>query len=145
MNRKALSPVIASVILAGMVLVIGAGVWSYSYSAASAMANDYADDTIEMVNSIIERFCIEKVHYDNTTETIELWVYNYGKIRLIADITVKIDGNSYETSDVSIASMELRYVSVDVSAELGLSSYDDVIIEIITERNNQEYMTYYVP
>ncbi len=79
-SRRALSPVIASVILSGMVLVIGAGVWSYSYGAASVMANDYSDMTLEMVHTIAERFCIEKVHYDSTTEDIHVWVYNYGKI-----------------------------------------------------------------
>ena len=144
-SRRALSPVIASVILSGMVLVIGAGVWSFSYGAASAMASDYSDTTIDMVHTIAERFSIEKVHYDSSTETIHVWVYNYGTISTSFDVTIKIDGSIYEEFDNSLASKELKQVTIDISAELGLSSYENVIIEIVSERSNTEFMTYYVP
>ncbi len=144
-SRRGLSPVIASVILSGMVLVIGAGVWSYSYGAASVMANDYSDMTLEMVHTIAERYCIEKVHYDSSTEEIHVWIYNYGKIAINVDVTLKIDGNAYSAVDNSLGSTELKQVTIDVSAESGLASYEDVIIEIVSERSNVEFMTYYVP
>lgn len=144
-SRKALSPVIASVILSGMVLVIGAGVWSYSYGAASVMANDYSDMTLEMVHTLAERFCIEKVHYDSSTEEIDVWIYNYGSISLTADVTLKIDGNSYSSVDNTLGSTELKQVTIDVGAEGGLAAYEGVIIEIVSDRSNMEFMTYYVP
>ena len=144
-SRRGLSPVIASVILSGMVLVIGAGVWSYSYGAASSMASDYSDTTIEMVHTIAERFCIEKVHYDSSTEDIQIWIYNYGSVSTTVDVILKIDGTAYTDSDISLGTTELKQVTIDVSAEGGLVSYDDVIIEIVSERSNTEFMTYYVP
>lgn len=144
-SRRALSPVIASVILSGMVLVIGAGVWSYSYGAASAMASDYSDTTLEMVHTIAERFCIEKVHYDSSTEDIHVWVYNYGSVSTTVDVILKIDGNTYSDPDIALGTTELKQITIDVGAEGGLVSYEDVIIEIISERSNTEFMTFYVP
>ena len=143
-KRKALSPVIASVILSGMVLVIGGAVWSYSYGAASTMANDYADETINMVHTIIERFNIEKVHYDSSTDTVTIWIYNYGDIGITATTTVTINGNEYSESETEINSKQIESVSIDVSSEGDLPSYQKIIITIQTERENREYVTYYV-
>ena len=137
-SRRGLSPVIASIILSGMVLVVGAGVWSYSYGAASTMANDYSDTTIDMVHTISERFCIENVHYNSTTEYVHVWIYNYGDIRIITNTTLRINGSSYYEYDTSIGSGEMATVSIDVSAELGLVSYEEIIVEVFTDKDNAE-------
>ena len=142
--RKGLSPVIASVILSGMVLVIGAGVWSYSYGAASTMANDYSDETIDMVHTIIERFTIEKVNYDSSAENISIYVYNYGDVSIDVDTTIKINETSYYDYDKVIDPKNFEKISIDVSGEGGLSSLQKVSIDLRTKRENREYMTYYV-
>ncbi len=142
--RKGLSPVIASVILSGMVLVIGAGVWSYSYGAASTMANDYSDETIDMVHTIIERFTIEKVDYDSSAENISIYVYNYGDVSIDVDTTIKINETSYYDYDKVIDPKNFEKICIDVSGEGGLSSLQKVSIDLRTKRENREYMTYYV-
>lgn len=143
-KRKALSPVIASVILSGMVLAIGGMVWSYSYGAASTMANDYADETIDMVHTIIERFNIQKIHYDSDTHSVTIWVYNYGSIGIIVNATATIDGVPYPEPEIEkpIESMQIEPISIDVPV---LSSYQEVVITVRTERQNREYEVYYVP
>ncbi len=143
-KRRALSPVVASVILSGMVLVIGGAVWSYSYGAASTMANDYADDTIDMVHTIIERFNIEKTYYNSSSETVTIWVYNYGSIGTTVDTTIKIYENSYYDYDISIVSGKLQKIEIDVSAESILSENQEITITVRSERDNVEYETYYV-
>lgn len=143
--RKGLSPVIASVILSGMVLVIGAGVWSYSYGAASTMANDYADETINMVHTIIERFTIEKVDYDNSAENISIYVYNYGDVSIDVDTTIKINETYYYDYDKIIDPKDFEKICIDISDEGGLSSLQKVSIDLRTKRENREYMAYYVP
>ena len=143
--RKGLSPVIASVILSGMVLVIGAGVWSYSYGAASTMANDYADETIDMVHTIIERFTIEKVDYDNSAENISIYVYNYGDVSIDVDTTIKINETYYYDYDKIIIPKDFEKICIDISDEGGLSSLQKVSIDLRTKRENREYMAYYVP
>jgi archaellum component FlaF (FlaF/FlaG flagellin family) len=143
--RNGLSPVIASVILSGMVLVIGAGVWSYSYGAASVMANDYADETIDMVHTIIERFTIEKVYYDSSAENITIFVYNYGDVSVEVDTTIKINETFYYDSDKVIDPKDFEKICIDVSEEGELSSLQKVSIDLRTKSENREYMTYYVP
>ncbi|RLI04108.1 hypothetical protein DRO31_00105 [Candidatus Bathyarchaeota archaeon] len=143
-KRKALSPVIASVILSGMVLAIGGMVWSYSYGAASTMANDYADETIDMVHTIIERFNIEKVYYNSSTELVTIWVYNYGSIEITADTTIKINETSYNELEYHISSKELGKIEIDVSDEPILPTNQEITIRVTTEKSNSEYETYYV-
>jgi len=145
MKRKGISPVIASIILSATVLVVGTGVWSYSYGASSMMANDYSETTIDMVHTISERFCVEKVHYDNTTEYVHVWLYNYGNIVISVDTTVKINGSSYYEPEITIISKEIKKVSIDVTAEPVLVENDVFTVEILTARDNTEKITYYVP
>ncbi len=142
-TRKALSPVIASVILAGTVLMIGGAVWSYSYGAASTMANDYADVTIDMVHTITERFIIEKVHYDSSTENVTVWVYNYGSIGITVNTIVTINGESYPETEIrtGIGSKQIESISIIVGE---LSSYQEIVIDVRSERDNREYVAYYV-
>lgn len=146
--RKGLSPVIASVILSGMVLVIGAGVWSYSYGAASTMANDYSDETIDMVHTIIERFTIEKVHYNSSTGNVTLWIYNYGNIGITVTPTVTINGTIYPETEIEIEidSKQIEPIPIHISEEVEpLPSYQEIVITVQTERENREYEVYYVP
>jgi flagellin-like protein len=143
-SKKALSPVIASIILSGMVLVVGGAVWSYSHGAASTMANDYADETIDMVHTIIERFNVEKVYYNSSTELVSIWFYNYGSVDITVDTTIKINETSYPEPDITITSKELGKIEIDVSEEPILPENQKITIQVTTERSNSEYETYYV-
>jgi len=125
-----------------MVLVVGGAVWSYSHGAASTMANDYADETINMVHTIIERFNIEKVYYNSSTELVTIWVYNYGNIDITVDTTIKINETSYPELDKTITSKELGKIEIDVGVEL--PENQKITIQVTTERSNSEYETYYV-
>jgi len=141
-RRKAISPVIASVILSGMVLAIGGMVWSYSYGAASFVATDYTNTTTDMVNTIAERFSIEHAYYDSSTEDLTVWIYNYGSIQITADITVTVDDTEYYsyTNVVDANSVEEALVILDVT----LVENDDLTITIETERGNTTDEIYYV-
>ena len=143
-SKKALSPVIASVILSGMVLVVGGAIWSFSHGAASTMANDYTDETIDMVHTIIERFNIEKIYYNSSTELVSIWVYNYGSIEITIDTTIKINETSYPEPDITIRSKELGKIEIDVSEEQILPKNQKITIQVTTEKSNTEYETYYV-
>ena len=56
MSRKALSPVISSLILSAAVIVIGGAVWSYSVGAATSIADGYVNDTLNLSDEVTERF-----------------------------------------------------------------------------------------
>ena len=142
MKKPALSPVIASIMLTAMVLVVGGGLWSYSKGAASMIASDYADNTIEMINTIQERFIIEHVNYDENTQTVNLWIYNYGDVPVIINSQISIDNTYYENNGISIDADSI--VQVIFNIESSLSVNQDIIIFIYTNRGNSYREVYYV-
>jgi len=142
MERAAMSPVIASIILSAMVLVVGAGVWSYSQGAASMVANDYADDTIDMINTIQERYVIEHISFDNDTHTFTLWMYNYGDVPIEIDTRITINDTNYDNNNVIISSDDIQTVIFDVGSTLSIN--EDITIYILTDRGNSYRGVYYV-
>ncbi len=141
--RKALSPVIASVILSGMVLVIGGGIWSYSIGAANVIADNYVNDTLELVNEVTERFVVEHVTIDTGLDTLTVWVYNYGSQKITVDVYVKdggtVIGSTYGTV---IGKGDTSEIIVEVTQR---ASEDEVSIKVHSRRQNNTYETYYVP
>ena len=142
MERVAMSPVIASIILSAMVLVVGAGVWSYSQGAASMVANDYADDTIDMINTIQERYVIEHINFDNDTHALTLWIYNYGDVSINIDTKITVDDTEYENNSIIVGSDDIKTVIFDVGSTLSVN--DDITIYILTDRGNSYRGVYYV-
>jgi hypothetical protein len=92
-KRKALSPVISSLILSAAVIAIEGGLWSYSAGAATVIADSYVNDTMELVNEVTERFVVEHVTIDAEKDTLSVWVYNYGSQKINVDVYVK-DGDT---------------------------------------------------
>ena len=142
MKKRALSPVIASILLSAMVLVIGGGLWSYSKGAASMVASDYADNTIEMINTIQERFIIEHINYDENTETVNLWVYNYGDVEITINTKITIDNSYYENNGILIDANSISQIIYNT--ESSLPSNQDIVIYIYTNRGNSCREVYYV-
>ena len=141
-TRSGISPVIATVILAGTVLMIGGGIWSYSLSAASSVARDYTETTTEMVHTIIERFNIEYVEYNSTTQNVSLWIYNYGIIQIKLNTTITINNLEYYSYNKYINAKEIKEIEINVGI---LSSNDEVSVKVLTERENADYEVYYIP
>lgn len=142
MKRAGISPVIASIILSAMVLVVGAGVWSYSNSAASVIASDYANETIEMVSTIQERFVIEHEYFNNNTHTLSLWIYNYGEVAIKINTIITIDNTNYPNNSIAISADSIKEVTFDVGSTLPVN--EDISIYILTARGNSKRETYYV-
>ena len=149
-RRRGLSPVIATIILSGVVLAVGGAVWSFSIGAAARVSEDYVNDTLDMVNEVIERYTIEHVTYYETASppipanTLSIWVFNYG------DVAIRVDG--YAETDTEYGSFQgtiippgvtQRY-EIDFSTD-PLESSDEVSIKLYTRRQNFAYYTYYVP
>ena len=145
-QRRALSPVIATVILAGVVLTIGGAVWSYSLGAATVTAEVYVSDTMRLLNEMQERFAVEHVFYDSTDNVLKVWVYNYGEVNVTVDVyvnhtsTVELSDNHFiEAHDITDPPVEFDFSSNP------LSSNEQVAIKVYSRRQNVAYKRYYVP
>ena len=143
-KRRGLSPVIATIILSGVVLAVGGAVWSFSLGAAANVSEDYVNDTLDMVNEVIERFTVEHVSYDSTSDTLNVWVYNYGDVKVRVDLYADSDTETSSTFDTLIETQTTELIAIDFSGD-PLESNDEVSIKVYSRRQNFAYYTYYVP
>ena len=147
MNRKALSPVISTLILASAVIVIGGSIWSYSISASTMIAENYVNDTMELVNEVTERFVVEHVGFDSTTNQTSIWVYNYGEQTITVDAYINVTTSSSSFMDsysgTEIQKGESVKITVDMSETI--TTGDRAAIKIMSKRSNIAYKTYYFP
>jgi len=141
-ERKALSPVISSLILSAAVIAIGGGLWSYSAGAATMVADSYVNDTLELVKEVTERFVVEHVTIDAEKDTLSVWVYNYGSQQINVDIDVK-DGDTIigSTLGTVIDKGDTSEILIDITQR---ASDDEVSIIVYSRSQNNAYKTYYV-
>jgi hypothetical protein len=142
-SRKALSPVISSLILSAAVIVIGGAVWSYSVGAATSIADGYVNDTLNLSDEVTERFMVEHVDIDAGLDTLSVWVYNYCSQSITVDTYIK-DGNIVIGSTLGsiIEKGDTSMITIEI---IPRSSNDEVSIKIHSRRQNDTYETFYVP
>lgn len=144
-NRKAISPVIATVILSGVVLAVGGAIWSYSLGAATVIANGYVNDTLDLVNDIIERYDIEHVLYNTTSNDLTVWVFNYGEVDITVDTYVHENGTMIGSNlKNKILRGDCITIVIDFSSS-PLPSGVEVTVKVHSRRQNDAYETYSIP
>jgi flagellin-like protein len=147
-RRRALSPVIATIILSAVVISIGGAIWSYASGASTIIANDYVNGTFNLMNELVERFVVE--HATNTSDgsSMSIWVYNHGDVDIIVDVYANashVSSSTYSFSSNftnSVASGSLVEIEIDFSSgplELG----DSVAVKVHSRRQNDAYYKYY--
>jgi len=143
-DRRGISPVIATVILCGVVLTIGISVWSLTYTIASGLQLDYYEEVEEMMNAVKKRFIIEHVAYNSTINKLHVWIYNYGEVEIeIIQVLVRGDAEGENSTVITIESGDLVGIDVPLNASVG----DELSITVVEgfRRQNHVYATYIVP
>ena len=86
---RAVSPVIAEIILVGLTLTLGAAFWSTARTTGGAQLTTYVEDAASDINKINENFIISNFAFDYdqsaappaaTAGMITVWFYNNGKL-----------------------------------------------------------------
>ena len=139
-NRKALTPVVATIILCGVVLIVGISVWSYTYSITRGLENDYYQKVKRQIDAVSERFIIEHISYDNETNILNVYVFNYGRVDIQVDVFVRGDVEGQNATGVSVPHSQIVRISVPLVANVG----DELSITVISRRQNVVYATYVV-
>jgi hypothetical protein len=60
-RRRGLTPVISTIIISAVVIAVGGAVWAYSQGAATIYAENYINETMSMLDEVIERYSVEHV------------------------------------------------------------------------------------
>ena len=143
-KHRALSPVISTIILSAIVLTIGGGLWAYADGASTIIAEDYVNDTLELVDEITERFVVEWVSNSSNCDTLNVWVYNYGDVDLVVDVYVDVDdGNNGTTLGTDIIAGDYAKIVISFAGD-PLQTGDEVSIKVYSRRQNSAYYLYYV-
>ena len=101
---------------------------------------------MESVEKIKERFIIENTGVDNASNTLNIWIYNYGPIDLTIDLIRVTGGNniSLHYDSISVSADEFKLITLEptqISLMRGLS----VTIELRSNRGNRVYDSIRVP
>lgn len=142
-NRKGISPVISEIILAATVLTIGSAVWYFSLGYCSITADSYIDDTLELMNTVIERFTVERVSNSTDALTLKVWINNYGEVAVILDVYAYSSNKTAQTFSVSIPPRTLKLVTLDYSGQ-PLEVGENIQIKVYSRRQNIVYSDYTV-
>ena len=136
--RRAFSSVISALILSVVILTVGGALWMFSQGAMTITSENYAEDLMELTDTISERFIIEHTIYNETH--LFVWIFNYGDV----DIEVKVNvGNvTYPENWIEMGSKEMK--SVD-PFEFNASTGDDLNIRTYSRRGNNAYYRLLVP
>ena len=146
---RALSIVIATIILSAVVIAIGGAIWSYASGASTVIANDYVNGTFNLMNELVERFVVE--HATNTSDgsNMSIWIYNYGDVDIIVDVyanATHVNSSTYSfcsnlTNPISSGSL----VEIEIHFSPGaLEPGDTVAVKVHSRRQNNAYYKYYV-
>jgi hypothetical protein len=142
-RRAALSEVISSIILSGVVLAVGGALWSYSLGATTVIAENYAEGTLNLVDEITERFTVEWVASSTNGETLTIWVFNYGNVDIEVDVYVRVNADTSKSvlgTTITLGSYEeIPFSFVGDALEGG----DIVSIQVYSRRQNVVYYTYF--
>lgn len=143
-DKKGLSPVVATVILCGVVLTIGISAWSLTYSITSGLESNYYEEVKEMVDAIKVRFTVEHIAYNGTLNKLYVWVYNYGEVDIeVIQVLVRGDVQGTNSTTITITKGQMKRINVPLTAIPG----NEIAITVVEglRRQNFVYATYVVP
>jgi len=138
-NRKALTPVVATIILCGVVLTIGISVWSFIYAVCNGLQESYYEDIKEQIDTVSERFTVEHIAYSNGE--LKIWIFNYGKVDIQVDVYVRGNVEGTNATATSIPAGEIVRIDVSLTATGG----EELSITVMSRRQNVVYATYVIP
>jgi hypothetical protein len=143
MRRRALSEVVSSIILSGVVLIVGGALWSYSLGAATVLTDEYVNGTLSLVDELTERFAIEWANVSDTGDALTVWVYNYGEVDITVDAYATVD-NDTSSSTIGTQIVSGVVASIDISfAGDPILENDVVAVKVYSRRQNSAYHTHY--
>src|SRR5665647_3099618 len=77
-NKRALSPIFATVLLASIIIVFGSVAYYYSSNIMTTSTNNYVSTLSSSQQSIAERIGFENVVYSPSPETLRVYIINSG-------------------------------------------------------------------
>ena len=77
-DKRALSPIFATVLLASIIIIFGSVAYYYASNLTSTATNNYVGTLSDSQQAIAERIAFENVVYTNNPATLNVYIINCG-------------------------------------------------------------------
>lgn len=141
-KKRGLTPVISTIILSAVVIAVGGGVWAYAQGAATIFAENYVNETMSMLDEVIERYSVEHVSNNSNGNVLYVWIYNHGEVDIVVDIYANATRDFNSTLGTAVASGNCVKIEVHYTSN-PLQEGDEVSVKAHSRRQNNAYYTYY--
>jgi flagellin-like protein len=92
-NKRALSPIFATLILAAIVIVFGSFAYYYASNVTTNATNNYVSSVADSKQSVSERVGFENVVYSPNPLNFKVYIINCGAYNLQLDSLIVFDSN----------------------------------------------------
>jgi archaellum component FlaF (FlaF/FlaG flagellin family) len=106
-DKRALSPIFATVLLATIIIIFGSVAYYYSSNITTVATNNYVSALSDSQQSMTERISFENVVYDQSSTTLTVYIFNCGSTNnvkinsvFIYDSNHNIEGTPYSGSQI---------------------------------------------
>jgi len=106
-DKRALSPIFATVLLASIIIIFGSVAYYYSSNITTAATNNYTSSLSDSKQTMTERISFENVVYDKSSTTLTVYIVNSGSTNnvkidsvFIYDSNHTIEGKPYSGSQI---------------------------------------------
>jgi len=106
-DKRAISSVLSSVLLASVVLSLGFGVQYYVYWRSIEYNNQYGALVDESIAKLREKLVFEHIFYDTDNNSLAIYLMNCGKINDASIDTVSISNETWNTAFYEVELMSL--------------------------------------
>ena len=77
-DKRALSPIFATVLLASIIIIFGSVAYYYASNLTSTATNNYVNTLSDSQQAMSERIAFENVVYDQSSATLTVFILNCG-------------------------------------------------------------------
>jgi len=114
-DKRALSPIFATVLLASIIIVFGSVAYYYASNITTTATNDYVSTLSDSQQAMSERIGFENVVYDQSSTTLTVYIINCGS------------ANNIKINSVFIYDVSHTIVGVYSTQISGLTSIDGAV------------------
>ncbi len=121
-DRRALSPVIASLIMASVVIALSFAVLAWAQFRTSDYVETYGETTDAEIAKLNERLTVEYIFYDGSSGDISIYLLNSGAIGNVTIDTVRVQNDTGYT-DGSLSPLKFLNETVITDLDMGDEGY----------------------
>jgi len=136
MNKKAISEIVASLILISIAASIGITLYIYSLTLFSGTRSNMENTIMSTELKEKERFTVTYVLYDSSQDKLYIYIYNYGEVEMTVS-TVYINTQIANQTKVIIPAGNIFCYTISNVQASGLLTGGIERLVVVSERGNR--------